>query len=67
MFFHMPKPRGLEQIIEDFKNSAGDFLKFYDGMDSREKILFKSWIHKLRLETYSPLAFYSEREITNLF
>lgn len=63
----MPKPRGLEQIVEDFKNSAGDFLTFYNEMDSREKVLFRSWIHKLRVETYSPLSFYSEREINNLF
>jgi hypothetical protein len=63
----MPKPRGLEQIIEDFKNSAGDFLKFYNGMDSREKVLFRSWIHKLRIEAHSPLEYYSEREINSIF
>lgn len=60
-------PRGLDQLMEDFKKTAGDFPNFYDSMDSREKLLFKSWIHRLRVETYSPLADDFDQNPTKLF
>jgi hypothetical protein len=60
-------PRGLDQLKEDFKKTAGDFIYFYNGMDSREKLLFKSWIHRLRVEAYSPLADDFDQNPTKLF
>ena len=38
----MFSPRGLDQLIEDFKKSAGKFLEFYNSMDTDYK--FSSWI-----------------------
>ena len=49
----MFSPIGLDQLIEDFKKSAGKFLEFYNSMDTREKLLFQSWIHKLRVDANS--------------
>ena len=60
-------PRGLDQLIEDFKKSAGNFLNFYNGMDSREKLLFQGWIYNMRVETHSPLITSEEAGSTRLF
>ena len=43
-------PRKLDQLIEDFQNSAGDFERFNDSMDEREFVLFKSWLASMRRE-----------------
>lgn len=43
-------PRKLDQLIEDFQNSAGDFETFNDSMDEREFVLFKSWLASMRRE-----------------
>jgi len=60
-------PRGLDQLIEDFKKSAGNFLNFYNGMDSREKLLFQGWIYNMRVETHSPLITSEEPGSSRLF
>ena len=44
------EPRSLERLIKDFRNSAGDFEKFYNSMDKREEVLFKGWIQQMRSE-----------------
>jgi len=60
-------PRGTDQLIEDFKKSAGNFLNFYNGMDSREKLLFQGWIYNMRVETHSPLITSEEPGSSRLF
>jgi len=49
-------PRPLEQLIKEFEESAGNFDGFYNAMDEREKFIFKSYLHKLRVEARSPLV-----------
>jgi hypothetical protein len=66
-YMHLPKPRGIEDLINDFKESAGNFLSFYETMDSREKTLFKGWLHKLRIESHSPLLAATTEESSKLF
>jgi len=41
-------PRTLEQLVIDFKASAGQFAEFAAGMSAREKTLFKGWLSKMR-------------------
>lgn len=41
-------PRTLEQLVIDFKASAGQFAAFAAGMSAREKTLFKGWLSKMR-------------------
>lgn len=60
-------PRGTDQLIEDFKKSAGNFLNFYNGMDSREKLLFQGWIYNMRVEAHSPLITSEEQVSSRLF
>ena len=50
------EPRSLNQIIEDFIKSMGSFNSFYRSMSQREMILFKGWIHSLRVQSNSPLV-----------
>jgi hypothetical protein len=42
------EPRALEILIQEFKNSVGNFNQFNREMDAREKTLFKGWLQKLR-------------------
>jgi hypothetical protein len=63
----MFNPIGLNQLIEDFKKATGNFLNFYNGMDSREKLLFQGWIYKMRTEVYSPLSTSDEPSSYKLF
>ena len=42
------EPRNLDTIIEGFKNSAGEFLRFYTSLNQREKTLYEDWIEGLR-------------------
>ena len=44
------QPRTLEKLISDFESSAGNFEKFHQEMDMREKTLFKGWLNKMRRE-----------------
>jgi len=55
MYFFM-KPRPVEILVKDFSAAAGNFEEFYNGMDEREKLLFKGYLHQLRVESHSPLA-----------
>ena len=55
--FLFTTPRPLEQLIKDFEGSAGNFEEFYNGMDEREKFLFKSYLHDLRVKAHSPFVF----------
>lgn len=55
MYFFM-EPRPVEILVKDFSASAGNFEEFYNGMDEREKILFKGYLHQLRVEAHSPLV-----------
>jgi len=48
------EPRQLETLVKDFTASAGNFEGFYNDMNEREKILFKGYLHSLRVETNSP-------------
>jgi hypothetical protein len=41
-------PRGLDQIIKDFEAAAGNFKAFNKGMNEREKVLFRGWLHQMR-------------------
>jgi len=50
------EPRSLNQIIEDFLGSEGSFGSFYQEMSLRERILFKGWLHYLRVQSHSPLV-----------
>lgn len=43
-------PRSLEKLIKDFESSAGNFEKFNNEMDMREKSLFKGWLNSMRKE-----------------
>ncbi len=54
--FLFTTPRPLEQLIKDFEDSAGNFEVFYDNMDERERILFKSYLHDLRVKAHSPFV-----------
>jgi len=54
--FLFTTPRPLEQLIKDFEESAGNFEEFYNGMDEREKLLFKSYLHDLRVKAHSPFV-----------
>ena len=44
------QPRDLVKLIQDFKDSAGEFKKFNDSMDHREYSLFQGWFQKMRKE-----------------
>jgi hypothetical protein len=50
------EPRTTEVLVKDFSVAAGKFEEFYNGMDEREKTLFKGYLHKLRVEAHSPLV-----------
>jgi len=41
-------PRTLDQLVADFKASAGNFAEFNSGMNEREKCIFKGWLSKMR-------------------
>ncbi len=41
-------PRTLEQLVADFKASAGKFEEFNNNMNEREKTIFKGWLADMR-------------------
>ena len=41
-------PRGIQEIVKDFAAAAGNFKAFHKGMNEREKVLFKGWLHQMR-------------------
>jgi len=54
------KSRSLNQIIQDFRDSEGSFLSFFQQMSEKEKDLFRGWLHSLRVQSYSPLVHENE-------
>lgn len=63
-FFTKTTPRNVDTLIRDFEESAGSFNEFYDGMNKEEKILFKEYLEKLRVDSHSPLAGAPKTETT---
>jgi hypothetical protein len=47
-------PRTLEVLVQEFKNSVGNFATFNRNMSARERTVFKGWLNQLR--TSSQLA-----------
>jgi hypothetical protein len=45
------KNRTLDQLVEDFKASAGNFTAFNDNMNDDEKVIFKGWLAGMRAPT----------------
>jgi hypothetical protein len=41
-------PRPLEVLVQEFKNSVGNFVTFNRSMNSKEKTMFKGWLNQLR-------------------
>jgi hypothetical protein len=41
-------PRTLEVLVQEFKNSVGNFTTFNRNMSARERTVFKGWLNQLR-------------------
>ena len=41
-------PRTLEVLVQEFKNSVGNFATFNRNMSARERVIFKGWLNQLR-------------------
>ena len=41
-------PRTLEALVQEFKNSVGNFATFIRNMSARERTVFKVWLNNLR-------------------
>ena len=41
-------PRPLEVLVQEFKNSVGNFTTFNRNMNARERTIFKGWLNQLR-------------------
>jgi len=41
-------PRPLEVLVQEFKNSVGNFVTFNRSMNSKERTMFKGWLIQLR-------------------
>lgn len=41
-------PRTLEALVQEFKNSVGNFTTFNRNMSARERTVFKGWLNNLR-------------------
>jgi len=42
-------PRTLEALVQEFKNSVGNFATFNRNMSARERTVFKGWLIELRI------------------
>ena len=42
-------PRPLEVLVQEFKNSVGNFATFNRNMSARERTVFKGWLIQLRI------------------
>ena len=42
-------PRTLEALVQEFKNSVGNFTTFNRNMSARERTVFKGWLIQLRI------------------
>ena len=40
--------RTVEELVEEFKASAGKFEEFDKSMNARERTLFKGWLQSMR-------------------
>lgn len=47
--------RTTEKIVQDFIESKGHFESFYLSLNEVEMILFKQYLHGLRIKAHSPL------------
>lgn len=41
-------PRTLEVLVQEFKNSVGNFTTFNRNMSASERSVFKGWLSQLR-------------------
>ena len=41
-------PRPLEVLVQEFKNSVGNFATFNRNMTPKERTVFKGWLNQLR-------------------
>lgn len=41
-------PRTLEVLVQEFRNSVGNFTTFNRSMNSKERNMFKGWLSQLR-------------------
>jgi len=41
-------PRTLEVLVQEFKNSVGNFATFNRNMTQKERTVFKGWLNQLR-------------------
>ena len=41
-------PRTLEVLVQEFRNSVGNFTTFNRSMNSKERNMFKGWLNQLR-------------------
>ena len=41
-------PRTLEVLVQEFKNSVGNFATFNRNMTRKERADFKGWLNQLR-------------------
>jgi hypothetical protein len=41
-------PRPLEVLVQEFKNSVGNFATFNRNMSARERTVFKGWLNQMR-------------------
>ena len=44
----MGTTRSIEQLIQDFKEAAGEFEKFHNEMNEEERTMFKNWLDEKR-------------------
>ena len=44
----MGTTRSIEQLIQDFKEAAGEFEKFHNEMNEEERSMFKNWLDEKR-------------------
>jgi hypothetical protein len=45
---HPERASLMEEIIEGFKTSAGNFDAWYHELSQRERVLFKKWLQSMR-------------------
>lgn len=38
----------MDDLIKGFKESAGNFEEWHNGLSQREKVLFKKWLQNMR-------------------
>ena len=41
-------PRTLEVLVQEFRNSVGNFTTFNRSMNTKERTMFKGWLIQLR-------------------